>query len=175
MDLSEQHIVNCANSANGMYSIGCSGGYPEDGLRMANTFQLTTEAALPYGGYTGDLLASQVRNPTMCRASVCHGSCFLHVLHEQPHLQSETAASQMRKHRLVECCILDESLVHHVTHTQGLRTLTLKPAHPTHFVLCDLRCIQAPAQPGALWHQPPLFRLLVPHHTSMYLPTLSLV
>lgn len=56
MDLSEQHVVNCANSANGMWSYGCSGGYPEDGYAMTANFKLAIESLVPYGGYTGKAL-----------------------------------------------------------------------------------------------------------------------
>ncbi|EAR99862.1 papain family cysteine protease (macronuclear) [Tetrahymena thermophila SB210] len=49
-DFSEQQLVDCVNSANGYYSNGCNGGWPESCLDYSSKFGITTLQSYPYVG-----------------------------------------------------------------------------------------------------------------------------
>lgn len=52
-DMSEQQIVDCANSAPGYRSFGCNGGYSDDVLMWASNNWVGPEASYKYTALTG--------------------------------------------------------------------------------------------------------------------------
>ena len=47
-NLSEQHLIDCANSAYGFQSRGCAGGWPTDGFQYVFRNNQTTDFRYPF-------------------------------------------------------------------------------------------------------------------------------